>query len=354
MGGAGLYSPADAIVDYPGIESRKIGIAGARRFAATGATPSRNLVIVHCTGWQAAEDWYEIAAHVCRIAPSVAVLVVGCEVIDHAAAKQAAMLPTLVFSPGPLGLFAPTRGKIYQSPRMNKVDQLRRLHAAGVPVPITAVLTPGLKLDARQWGEVVVVKPSHIETSSRGIGITAMRTEQVRYVAPEDYPPGHPGRFAPMLVQGFVDTGPRISLYRVLALFGRPLYCQLMQAKRPRGALTGPGAKPEKQVIATQAIKRMTETWVYSADAADLARRAYEALPEAPLQGCDVLREASTGRHFLLEVNPGGNTWHFSSNFLAAHRAENSPEFEAQRRSQLDAFGTTANLLAQRTLREAI
>jgi hypothetical protein len=45
--------------------------------------------------------------------------------------------------------------------------------------------------------------------------------------------------------------------------------------------------------------------------------------------------------------------WHFSSSFLAGQRAELGPQFERQRRLQLDAFGTAAHVLAERTLAEA-
>jgi hypothetical protein len=37
------------------------------------------------------------------------------------------------------------------------------------------------------------------------------------------------------------------------------------------------------------------------------------ALPNIPLKGCDILREAVTGRLYALECNAGGNTWAFNS-----------------------------------------
>ena len=47
-------------------------------------------------------------------------------------------------------------------------------------------------------------------------------------------------------------------------------------------------------------------------DILELARRAYSALPEIALQGIDIIREAGSGKLYLLEANPGGNTWIFS------------------------------------------
>ena len=48
------------------------------------------------------------------------------------------------------------------------------------------------------------------------------------------------------------------------------------------------------------------------ADILALARRAHAALPEIALQGIDIIREAGSGKLFVLEANPGGNTWIFS------------------------------------------
>jgi hypothetical protein len=37
------------------------------------------------------------------------------------------------------------------------------------------------------------------------------------------------------------------------------------------------------------------------------------AFPRIPILGCDIIREAPTGRLFAIEVNAGGNVWHISS-----------------------------------------
>ena len=79
-----------------------------------------------------------------------------------------------------------------------------------------------------------------------------------------------------------------------------------------------------------------------------IARLAHAAIPEVPLKGCDIIRDAGSGRLYVLEVNPGGNTWHFSSRFLAGIRARNGPDFEAQRIRQFEAFRTAARVLAER------
>jgi hypothetical protein len=43
------------------------------------------------------------------------------------------------------------------------------------------------------------------------------------------------------------------------------------------------------------------------------AHRMNEAFPAIPVKGCDILREETTGKLYAIEVNGGGNVWHFSS-----------------------------------------
>jgi hypothetical protein len=200
----------------------------------------------------------------------------------------------------------------------------------------------------------VIVKPTDIKTSSKGRGIQLMRTERVRYIAPRDYPEDHPGRLGPMVVQQFIDTGPHVSAFRVLTLFGTPLLCQLNRTATPRVPLDSDDAALESAVIATQgAGEDRTREMLYDADVVALAKAAHWAVPEVPLKGCDVLREVGTGRLFVLELNTNSNTWHFSSSFQAAERAHFTPEFNQARLEQLDAFGTAAHVLAEMTRREA-
>src|SRR5262249_48328034 len=162
--------------------------------------------------------------------PSVAVFLVRGDQTHSYIRRKAARRPTLVFSPGQLRGFSPLRGRVYQGGPIEKLEQLRRFRAAGVPVPLTATLTPDLKLDPEVWGEFVILKPSDLAPSSYGGGIQLTRASRVRFKDPTEYPPDHPARRGPMLVQQFVYTGERIAYYRVLTLFGEPLYAYLGRA----------------------------------------------------------------------------------------------------------------------------
>jgi hypothetical protein len=109
----------------------------------------------------------------------------------------------------------------------------------------------------------------------------------------------------------------------------------------------------ERSTIATQATTDRESNLVKEPDVLAFARAMHMAVPDVPLKGCDILREEGTGLLYALEMNPGGNTWHFSSNFLAARRAMRGPEHHKKRLEQFDVFRTSARVLVERTNAEA-
>lgn len=227
------------------------------------------------------------------------------------------------------------------------------LPIVGVPVPRTETLTSSLVLDPADWGEFVLLKPSHLGSSSSGHGIQFIRTSRVRYMPPEAYPEAHPGRWGPMLVQQYIDTGVHLTAYRVLTLFGEPLYAMLNRSHMTRIGLDRPGAEIEAAVIAMQGVGDRERHLIDDPDVLALARAAYAAVPEPPVHGVDILRDVHTGRAYVIELNCGGNTWHFSSAMSEPTRTKYGPEFEAHKRRQFDAFRTAARVLVDVTEREA-
>lgn len=324
--------------------------------AVAAAKPNlrRHLVIVRHPGWQSVEDWADIGARVRRIDPSIGVFVVTTTDEHAQAAEAAAALPTLVFSPSALGQFRPRRGKVYHGGSMPKFEQVRRMAAAGVRVPQTMIINKDIgRLDPAVWGEFVIVKPTDIKTSSNGDGIQLMRAERVRYIAPEDFPERHPGRFGPMVVQQYIDTGPGVSTFRVLTLFGQPLYSEYIYGSGPGIDYGASDEVIEAAPIAIQNIEGRSREFRYDADVMAVARAAHDAIPEVPLKGVDVLRDHLTGRLYCIEVNPNCNAWIFSSKIGEAQRLSQGPAYTQARKDQLDAFGTAAHVLAEVTKREA-
>jgi hypothetical protein len=327
--------------------------APASAVGAGAVAVARHLVLAYRPGWQSLSDLAAIERHVRDIDRTIATFVVPTTSRSSATRKLAAARPSLVVSPGPIQTFRPLRGKVYQGSTMPKDEEVRRLVEGGVPVPKTALLTPDLVLDPAEWGEFVIVKPTDLITSSHGIGIVLMRTARVRYIAPRDYPPGHPGRRGPMLVQQFIDTGPEIKTYRVLTLFGEPLYAQLNIGDANPFRRDADDTTLERAPVALQAANTRRAVLVKEPDVLALARAAHAALPEIPLKGCDLLREAGSGRLWVIELNSGGNTWHFSSRYGQRLLRSLGHEFATARRRQFDALRTAARVLVERTNAEA-
>ncbi|MEJ0098026.1 MAG: hypothetical protein WDM84_09030 [Bauldia sp.] len=59
----------------------------------------------------------------------------------------------------------------------------------------------------------------------------------------------------------------------------------------------------EQAVIAAKALDEEEEHSSTTPASSQVARAAHAAMPEVPLKGCDIMREAATGRLYVLEVN---------------------------------------------------
>ena len=199
---------------------------------------------------------------------------------------------------------------------MSKIDEMRRLAAAGLPIPAFEVIGPDTRLSADDYGTFVLVKPSY-SFASFGQGIELCRTSTLRYRAPAEFPEWHPGRQAPMFAQKFIDCGYPMSC-RVLTIFGEPIFTYCRQSTKPLNL------NPEKDIFEQHeylpAPPDRTTFITREPDLLKLAADAYRAMPEVALQACDIVRETVTGRLYLLEVNPGGGTWMFSSESCGSYK----------------------------------
>jgi len=314
-------------------------------------TPDRNLVLVHTDGYQDVADFQEIAKYVQELAPDIEVFIASNDIPSSTTRRRAARRPTLVFSPGNLLEFRPIRGKIYAGRAIPKLEQLSRFKAAGLPVPAFAEISPDVVLPPQTFGPLVVVKPG-FSAASHGQHMTLTRRDAVRFQSRESYPSDHPGRYGPMFAQRFIDTGPFINHHRVLTLFGVPLlaFRTTSQAERPP-------LDSNEDVLANISMKArrrdgpIAREFTSNADVLELARRTYSALPEIALQGVDIIREEKTEKLYVLEANPGGNTWIFSKGDMTARlKATLGTE---RLTDQFDAFETAAKVLIERTRAEA-
>jgi hypothetical protein len=348
---------ANAMAGNSALRARFTGVMSAGVSPARAPEARRHLILAYRPGWQSVEDLNEIAGHVRDIDPTIRTFIVPNTSPNAVTRRQAAERPTLVYSAGIIPTFRPLRGKVYQGNPMPKAAEVSLMASRGVPVPRTALLTPDLMLDPAEWGEFVVVKPTDMSTSSQGHGFTLMRTHRVRYRLPHEYPEGHPGRRGPMLVQQYVHDRGHVAMSRVLTLFGEPLYLRKHRTRRPVVDLTATDEVLESTPIAHQSYDEDPETDHFFAAPEDelaLARSVYQAIPEIPQQGIDIIRDGDTNKLYVLEINSRGNTWHFSSSFLAHRRVKEGAQRQRDLRNQFDAFRTAARAFVAKTNAEAV
>src|SRR5581483_1850819 len=219
-------------------------------------------------------------------------------------------------------------GRYLTGSYMPKHTEYPRLEAAGVPVPKWTVIAPDTRLDPGEWGPYVVEKPS---SGWSGACVRIRKTGRVRYVAPENLPHDHRGRFGPMLAQRFVYSGPWPTTYRVITFFGEVLlsYRQTSQSHGP--ALGGRwNFKEFGGINICSNTRDMTVQLAADDEIIALAERAHRAaFPDFPALAFDIVRDADTGDLFVLECNPQG-TWLFSAAIGLSIQAVNDIKFENQ------------------------
>ena len=273
--------------------------------------PDYSLVLVHNPFCQALGDFERIAAIVRREAPDIEPFIVGNDNIAAVARKQAARLPSFIFSPGQLGVFSPRRGHVAAGWPIPKLEQMRRMRDAGVPTPDFDVLPDDGHIDEARFGPVVIVKSGALYTS-HGANVFLVKTRAVAKLVASRGAAWRAG--APWLVQRYVMPGDgRAHNYRVLNLLGETIFSICKRTLKENGPID---AYDDLMTgYAHHAVARLGPVETVFADDADVlatASAVERAFPEIPLRGCDIVRDGATGQCYVLEINPGGNTWIFS------------------------------------------
>jgi hypothetical protein len=306
----------------------------------------RHLVMVNTDRLQARSEFETIAAAIRREAPDIGVFVVDNDQTQSVTRRQAARLPSVIFSPVALKRFKPGRGKVYAGRSHKKMEEIARLVAGGIPVPETVVIEPGLRLDPATWGPFTIVKPN---VGRQGSGVQLMRTRDVAWVDPMTLPRKHPRYGVPSLAQKFIDTGPNTNHFRVLTIFGNPIYSTNSRMAARTYTLDPDGTDSVDVPIASNTGERAV-LLNFDAEVIAFASTVWRALPEIPVLGVDVIREHATGKLYVLEVNASGLTWHTSSNYGQMLQAKNGYDYTAQ----FGAIEIIAKALIERTRADAV
>ena len=325
-----------------------------RRPAPAAAAPTRpleiatpvlpracNLILLANRGVNQEGDFTKVADFVREYAPEVRPIVTLDR--EHRWRRHLwSFRPTFVFSAVPVEHFQPRRGVIYQGNSLAKSEEYAALERAGVPYPRYRLLTKEdpQPQDLAELGQYVVLKP---DRGGRGAMVKIVRSGRARWEPAETR---IAGESEAMLAQEFIYTGPWPASYRVTTLFGQALWSLKVEADKSRAPLApGPDAfKQTPGVTVVSNSKRCVMSLNYDQEIIAFAEGAHAALPQIPLLGVDVIRDATSGKLYVVELNSSGYVWHFSSPL--GMRAQK--EFGFSLAGQFDGLRKAAHILADR------
>ncbi len=242
----------------------------------------------------------------------------------------------------------PTRGHTLCVKDIGKLEEYKNFVAAGIPIPKVKPYTIGETVDQSEWGDYVVLKPVH---SSIGIGNILVRTSWLKQIERNRIPAGHPLASSPYLLQKFIDTGINALSYRVLSFLEQPLLCVSFRRTRPikypvsledifhNDSFNSNFTQSEKTFIERDSKLANDE------EVLTFSRQVFNAHPDFPLQGLDIVRERKSGKLYVLENNSGGNVWTFSRKETPTYKAVGRKALV----TQFMAFDRAAKILLQKT-----
>ena len=320
----------------------------------------RNLILIH-RGPEYEQDFKEIAKKVAALDKDITIYA-----LPHSSTDQlpslAWMWPTLVVAFTPQFRLRIRRGTVLSNHQIAKLSQNETFQKAGIPTPPMLPFRFGMMLDPVLFGDFVLIKPMDLELTSNAIGIQLFRRHRLERMEPRDFPLDHPIHRARegYLVQKYIDTGPYPAYHRTQTIFGKVMYSWHTTLQTLRVPLDAPDSDIEQAVIDIKGEGEKDRRLLKFPDVERLAEKVHAQFPDIPILGCDIIRDHATQALYVLECNPGGNTWHISSKigeqvrFTIGNVKENGPERAHQlgRRKlieQYGAFDVAAKALVEKT-----
>lgn len=247
--------------------------------------------------------------------------------------------PTLLFSPALIRNRPRIPGRIVCGYPLSKSEEYVLLAKSGIAVPRWAHLRVGDTPNLDGFGDYVVRKPDY---GAKGAEVRIVKRERVRW---KRVVTSAAGPSPTLLVQEFIYTGPQPISFRVNTLFGRVLYSMRISGNPDRPALRGPNdfdARGSGNCVSIVSnVRDSTAEFCNDSEIIRFGEHAASAFPDIPVLGIDVLREAGSGRLFVIEVNSLGHNWNFSKEFRENFGIDVASQFNGLRKA--------AYLLAEKT-----
>lgn len=304
--------------------------------------PRRNIILIH-RGPEYQGDFDEIGARVNALDRNITFYHLP-HTLKANLPDAAWQHPTLTVSLAPKFRIAIRRGPVLRNHPIEKLAQQEVFRKHGIATPPALAYRPGMKLDPLLFGEFVMLKPIDLSLTSTGLGLLVFRRKRLETLRLSELPASHPLRDPDgFIVQRFIDTGAYPYSFRATTFLGEVLTLERFTSATRCPPLTADDAAIEAANYSTKGARRYAVE--RDADVEAFARRAAAAFSSIPLLGVDVLRDEA-GKLHVIEVNAGGNTWHYSSPMYDMHRWQN-PGYYKDMRQQFGAFDIAARRLVE-------
>lgn len=321
--------------------------------------PKRNLIIIH-RGPEYQRDFDVIATKVNALDRNITVFHLPSNLKTDIPAS-AWQHPTLTISLDDLFRIPILRGPIIRSSAVQKLGQQDIFRRNAIPTPPALRFKFGMTLDPILFGEFVVLKTLDLSRTSQGDDVHLFRRRRLEMLSADQLPTNHPVRVSPStyLVQRFIDTGENPNYFRVSVFLGEILYIWHTGIHEKRAPFFATDDVLERSIVDIKG-GTMFRSLVLDDELSSLALRTADAFPDKPLLAIDIVRDYNTGKLWVLEVNAGGNSWHFSSEYGKQLRTDFGLQMGANAASadergrqllieQFGAFDIAARVLTKKT-----
>lgn len=276
----------------------------------TMAIEQKGLILVFRP--ESSEDFQEIAKRVHELDPSI--FVVGCsgEIVLKDLPDNIEKIPLLVvYLVNP-----PQEPALHLAPMLavrlvDKVEEYELFKKYNLPCLPIGRFTWGMELDPTVYGDWIVIKPQHMQSTGKDINM--LPTNLIQSLKPSDFPEGHLIHQDEYFIQKFIRSGDSPSHYRTLVFLDEVIWSGFVKLQIPYPIPDASLHDLLSKSVASNQSEFNKRHMVKDAEVNQLALNAARCFPSGPIFGIDIIRDSDTSKLYVLELNAGGNVWHFSS-----------------------------------------
>jgi hypothetical protein len=269
---------------------------------------NKNKTLILVVRSESIEDFRSIAKRIRKIDPNMDIIIFGGEIFLHQMPSHFLNQPTLT-----MYLVNPpliTKPNDLAVKHLSKIDEYAHFKQHNIPCLPIEKFAWGMTLDESIYGDWVVIKPENINSSGKDINM--IPTKAIPSLKLSDFPLDHLIHQDNYLVQKFIKTGQKSTQYRAGIFLDEVIYSRTFTSDidYPKPGTDMPSLVKTSVAsnVANRSVGRIIDETMNC-----LALEVAKTLPQLPLFGIDILKDEISGKLYVLEINAGGNIWHFSS-----------------------------------------